>query len=376
MNLLVLGGSYLQSDFVYKAMDCGYSVYVCDGDKECYLSSDSRVDFVHLDFSDYGALKAFSINKKIEFVFAPCGEYSNEVASKLSDDLGLKYNSFEATKATRSKSQQREILKKHSYFSVINSELLTDSLDVSKFNFPVVVKPEDSSGGRGVLLVQKLEALECSYEYAKAFGSGAVLIEEYIQGEQISIETLSMHGQHRILAFTNELVSSGPNFIERSHTISCAKQETYFNKLGDGIIELLDLFDIQWGASHIEMILASDGTYRVIEVASRSGGWRDRLFFYASNHSMNQLILNAVIDEKLTELDCRQIGLNSAVNILLTENDLSQSEHFKELEVERFFNGKKFSNYPQNLIDAVGYIYFASEQSLERVILEQEWSTS
>ncbi|ELP6757203.1 ATP-grasp domain-containing protein [Vibrio vulnificus] len=376
MNLLVLGGSYLQSDFVYKAMESGYSVYVCDGDKECYLSADRRVDFVHLDFSDYSALKEFSIDKQIEFVFAPCGEYSNEVASRLSDDLGLKYNSFEATIATRSKSRQRDILKKHSYFSVIKSEQLTDSLDVSEFNFPVVVKPEDSSGGRGVLLVRRLDDIEYSYEYAKAFGSGTVLIEEYIQGEQISIETLSMNGQHRILAFTNEIVSSGPNFIERSHTISSAKQAMYFDELGDGIIELLDIFNIQWGASHIEMILATDGTYRVIEVASRSGGWRDKLFFYASNHSMNQSILDAVIAEELTEFDCRQITLNSAVNILLTENDLSQSEHFKELEVERFFNGKKFSDCPQNLIDAVGYIYFSSEQSLESVVLDREWSMS
>lgn len=374
MNLLVLGGSYLQSDFVYKAMDNGHSVYVCDGDKECYLSSDDRVDFVHLDFSNYDALKAFSVNKKIEFVFAPCGEYSNEVASKLSEDLGLKYNSLETTIATRSKSQQRSTLKKHSYFSTIKSEVLTDSFDVSEFKFPVVVKPENSSGGRGVLLVQQLEDLEHSYEYAKVFGSGTVLIEEYIQGEQISIETISMNGKHRILAFTNELVSSGPNFIERSHTISSIKQAMYFDKLGDGIIELLDLFNVQWGASHIEMILSTDGTYRVIEIASRSGGWRDKLFFYASNHSMNQSILNAVIDEELTEFDCRKIRLNSTVNILLTEDDLSRSEQFKDLEVERFFNGKKFSDCPQNLIDAVGYIYFCSEESLENVALNREWS--
>lgn len=376
MNLLVLGGSYLQSDFVYKAMAVGHYVYVCDGDPECYLSADRHIDFVHLDFSDYGALKAFSIKKKIEFVFAPCGEYSNEVASKLSNDLGLKYNSFEATIATRSKSQQRDILKKHSYFSVIKSEVLSGSLDLSSFNFPVVVKPEDSSGGRGVLLVRQLDDLGDSYEYAKSFGSGTVLIEEYIQGEQVSIETLSMNGQHRILAFTNELVSSGPNFIERSHTISSAKQTMYFDELGDGIVELLDLFNVQWGASHIEMILATDGTYRVIEVASRSGGWRDKLFFYASNYSMNQFILNAVIYEELTEFDCRQIQLNSAVNILLTENDLSRSENFKVFEEERFFNGKEFADCPQNLIDAVGYIYFSSEQSLESVVLDREWSIS
>ncbi|RBW66279.1 hypothetical protein DS893_05570 [Vibrionales bacterium C3R12] len=374
MNLLVLGGSYLQSDFVYKAVDSGYSVYVCDGDTECYLNSDERVNFVHLDFSNYEELKAFSIRKKIQFVFAPCGEFSNEVASKLSEDLGLKYNSYDSTVATRSKSQQRGLLKKHSQFSTIKSEELTDSLDVSVFDFPFVVKPEDSSGGRGVILVQQLEELEQAYQYAKTFGSGTVLIEEYIQGEQISIETLSMDGQHCVLAFTNELVSSGPNFIERSHIISGVKQQEYFDKLGEGVFELLDLFNVRWGASHIEMILATDGSYRVIEVASRSGGLRDRLFTYASNKSMNQYILDAVINEKITPFDCRQIKSNSAVNILLTKNDLRKSEQFKEFEVERYFNSKAFSSYPRNLLDAVGYIYFSSECSLQKVTLEREWS--
>lgn len=374
MNLLVLGGSYLQSDFVYKAIDSGYSVYVCDGDKECYLNSDERVNFVHLDFSNYEELKAFSIINQIQFVFAPCGEFSNEVASRLSEELGLKYNSFDSTIATRSKSRQRDLLKKHSHFSTIKSKELTDSLNVTEFDFPVVVKPEDSSGGRGVVLVQQFEELEQAYQYAKSFGSGSVLIEEYIQGEQISIETLSMDGEHRVLAFTNELVSSGPSFIERSHTITGAKQQEYFDALGNGIVELLDLFNVKWGAGHIEMILATDGSYRVIELASRSGGWRDKLFAYAAGLSMNQCILDAVINEEITSFDCRQIAANSAVNILLTENDLLASEQFKEYEVERYFNGKAFSNCPKNLLDAIGYIYFSSESSLQKVILEREWS--
>lgn len=374
MNLLVLGGSYLQSDFVYRAIDNGYSVYVCDGDKECYLNSDERVNFVHLDFSNYEELKAFSISNQIQFIFAPCGEFSNEVASRLSEDLGLKYNSFDSTIATRSKSRQRDLLRTHSHFSTIKSKELTESLDVTEFDFPVVVKPENSSGGRGVVLVQQFDELEQAYQYAKSFGSDSVLIEEYIQGEQISIETLSMDGEHRVLAFTNELVSSGPSFIERSHTITGVKQQEYFDALGSGIVELLDLFNVKWGAGHIEMILATDGSYRVIELASRSGGWRDKLFAYASELSMNQFILDAVINEEITSFDCRQIKSNSAVNILLAENDLLASEQFKEYEVERYFNGKAFSSCPKNLLDAIGYIYFSSESSLQKVILEREWS--
>ena len=116
---------------------------------------------------------------------------------------------------------------------------------LSERGFPVVLKPVDSRGARGVLRLTESVDLDWAYEHSVSFSpSGRVMVEEYLEGPQISTESAIINGQ----AFT-------PGFTDRN-----AEQAA----LAMGITT---------GIAKGDMVLTKNGP-KVIEIAARlSGGW-------------------------------------------------------------------------------------------------------
>ncbi|MCW1864134.1 ATP-grasp domain-containing protein, partial [Campylobacter jejuni] len=89
--------------------------------------------------------------------------------------------------------------------------ILKDEKDLEQIaNFPVVVKPSDRSAGRGVVKVFDKENLKKYFYKAKDFSyNKIVLAEEVLKGRQFSVETISSHGKHQIIAITEEYLREG-----------------------------------------------------------------------------------------------------------------------------------------------------------------------
>jgi hypothetical protein len=141
----------------------------------------------------------------------------------------------------------------------------------------------------------------------------------------------------------------------------------FHDKIENAIIKLLDAFDIQFGPCHIELKIHKNNLF-LIEIASRAGGWRDKLMKYAGYSDYNKLILSSYLDSEHL-INILQPSKNSLVNIMLYwgDGDCLEEARAKGVLKELFLYEEKGPTIsPKTLIDAFGYAYFSDINSLKK----------
>ena len=144
----------------------------------------------------------------------------------VADAMGLVGNSPECTKLSTNKASMREAFAKcgdpsPKYFVIRQDDNANEPAikeQMTKLNFPLIVKPVDRSGSRGVTLVSDEAELLPAIENARLQGfSGDVIIESFIHGKEYSVECLSCRGVHTLLQITEKFTTGTPHFIETGH---------------------------------------------------------------------------------------------------------------------------------------------------------------
>lgn len=357
-KILVLGGSYLQSDFVEDAIALGYEVVCIDRDNDCYMKHKLPQNFDNVDFGDIEILRNYIKTGKFNAIIAPANELGNLLISQLAPEFGLKYNSLETVMSTIDKGLLKTLLKKLK----INTPELYSIENITEINYPVIVKPSNSSAGRGVSLVKTQIELNNAIQDAELYvkKEGSVLIEEYIEGEQYSIETISCNSKHYIVGITQETTTGIPFFIERSHYTS----PQIFNKkflFIDFINHLLNSLGVKYGPCHIEVIVNNKEEIYPIDFGTRSGGFRSRLLKYAGGSNYNKLIMDSYTKKQINTNDIKEPSRTSTVSLLLYPRDL---EIYLEAKkdgnlVEEFFYPRGPELNPCNIMHAFGYFFGA-----------------
>jgi phosphoribosylaminoimidazole carboxylase (NCAIR synthetase) len=374
-NIGVLGGSFMQAEFVYTAIKLGYPVYIFDGNAQCMFANKSDGNFVHLNFSDEKKLYNFCLENEIKYLFCPSNELGNLIISRLAPKLGFSYNSNEVVLNTIDKGLQRKksacLTNIYSPKNLIFNNSIENVLD--KLSFPMVVKPSNSSASRGVTGVNSQDELKDALEEANKHltRESQIIIEEFIGGTQLSVETISVNGEHYIAGVTKEIVSPSPFFIERSHFMDPEVHNLFMPKIEKAIKALLDSNQIFWGPCHIELKIDGDKVV-LIEIASRSGGLRDRLMLNAGYPDYNKLIIDACIKERINLEDIQPPNKYSLVNILTQVDDLYpfvNGKKDKTLESFYFYSKGPVLD-PKSLIDAYAYAFFTNSKSLKKYSLK------
>lgn len=145
--------------------------------------------------------------------------------------------------------------------------------DLAGLSYPLVVKPSDRSGSRGIFKVSDYnelraavpQAIECSF-------SRSAVVEEFIDGPEYSCESISFAGEHHILAFTKKHTTGAPHFIETGHEEPSDIPPALQDGLARQVRAALDALHITCGAGHTEFKLTPDGEARIIEIGARMGG--------------------------------------------------------------------------------------------------------
>lgn len=367
-RILVLGGSYLQSDFVNMALKYAHEVHVLDRNPNCFLADNHDIDFSCVDISDVEAVDAYFISKGCDVVLSPITEVGNRVAAVISAKHGLLYNSIEAVIATTDKNVMRRRLEHSNLLEPRVIRLGGESvqnLQNLEFPYPVIVKPSISSASRGVTLVRDFKELEAAVDRAAPYinGNSEILVEEFIQGEQFSIETISGDGKHHIVAIVKEELSDAPYYMERNDIIDLEKNELLFNDVQQFINELLNSIGITTGPCHTEVKIDNDNNIRLIEIASRSGLLRDRLIRAAGGEEYNELILRSYLGEEVSNVKLPRT--NALLGIIAYESDFRVFNLAVEngLVVDSYLNGAQLTDHPTMLTDAVGYFFISSKNA-------------
>ena len=148
-----------------------------------------------------------------------------------------------------------------------------DAVNLGKtLNFPLICKPIDNSGSRGVTLVCTPEELPDAVSYSSQCSpAGKVILEEYLVGREVSAEVVIWQGEATVLAVTDKLTTGAPHFVETGHSqpsrLSDSDVETV-KKLAKDAVKAVG---IRMGTAHVEIMVTSKGAY-LIELGARMGG--------------------------------------------------------------------------------------------------------
>ena len=163
-------------------------------------------------------------------------------------------------------------------YSIKNLDELKKNLLSSNLN-RFVIKPSDGRGARGVLLIDKNTELEWAFSEAKKYGStGKIILEEFVNGLQLSTESFLINGKVFTPAISERnyefLERFFPYFIENGGTIPANLTSNMKNKIDKLISDGAMALGVKEGIVKGDIVIKSDGTPMIIELALRlSGGW-------------------------------------------------------------------------------------------------------
>ncbi|MEU0658508.1 ATP-grasp domain-containing protein [Streptomyces lavendulocolor] len=195
-------------------------------------------------------------------------------AAALNDRLGLRGASLDAVRVLTDKWAMRRRLAEHGGSTVV-AALGSTAADLRAFGadngFPFIAKPVAAMGSYGVTLVDGPERTDEAAERFLRSGATAFLMEEYLDGPEISVESFSFTGRHVVLTLTDKLVGAG--FVEAGHAVPADQDEATTAEVVDLVGRFLDAVGLTDGPSHVEVKLTSRGP-RVVEGHARRGGDR------------------------------------------------------------------------------------------------------
>jgi biotin carboxylase len=214
--------------------------------------------------------------------------------------MGLIGNSIYSARISTNKFLMRESFKKAGlncpqYFLIKPKSNL--SAIGKKIRYPSIVKPVDRSGSAGVSKVNSEQ--EFLFSARVAIENSLVkeaIVEEFIEGVEVSVEMISFKGVHYELAITDKETSGPPHFVELAHhqpsNLPADLQKEIFKETRKG----LNALNIEFGASHSEFIVSSKGVF-VTEIGARMGGdfiGSDLVFLSTGYDFLKDTILTAL----------------------------------------------------------------------------------
>ncbi|MFP4152257.1 MAG: ATP-grasp domain-containing protein [Alkalispirochaeta sp.] len=277
-SIFLLGGGLMQLPAIEEAKHLGLVRHLADGNSAC--PGRERVEsFHHVDLRDTDRLLEVARTiPDLRGVFTAGTDFSRSVAY-VAEQLGLPGITREVAERATDKGLMRETLARGGV-NVPRYRVFHDGSEPEPtFPLPWVVKPVDNMGARGVILVHSRSDLDNAVRSAREFArSKRVIVEEYIPGEEYSLDALIYDGTVRITGIGARHIFFRPRFVELGHTIPARLNGDEYRALVDTFTAAIHAIGIDRGAAKGDIFLDHDNDgvpfATVGEVAARlSGGF-------------------------------------------------------------------------------------------------------
>jgi len=273
-KLAILGASYLQLPLVQRANALGIET-ICIAWDDGAVCKEYCSTFIPLSILEKELILDSLLELNIDGITTIASDIGIPTVAHVAQALNLSSDSMQVAQRSTNKFLMREALGKSnlpipSYTLISQTTPLTDLHDIST---PVIVKPVDRSGSKGVSKVDTPDHLHPAIiEAQEASLSGDVIVEEFIEGVEVSVEIISWQGQHSLLAITDKETSGAPYFVETAHHQPSQLPDGIQQKIISLCFQSLDALGITLGASHSECMITDNGEVYITEIASRMGG--------------------------------------------------------------------------------------------------------
>tara|TARA_R110002124_G_C8974716_1_gene515921 strand:+ start:79437 stop:80621 length:1185 start_codon:yes stop_codon:yes gene_type:complete len=171
---------------------------------------------------------------------------------------------------------------------------------IEDFEYPVIIKPRDNSGSRGVIYCDNKFDAERGLKEAKSYTSQeSVLVEEYIEGDEYSIESLHFGGDSYVIQYTEKITTPSPYNVELGHDQPANISEKDRQEINIIISKIAKALGFNNCAAHTELKIGKKGIF-VIETSPRLGGdfITSHLVPLSTGINIEEALLKIAIGEK------------------------------------------------------------------------------
>lgn len=344
-KILLLGGSRYLLPVIKSAHELGLYVITCDYllDNIAHKYSD---EYVNVSIIDKEAVLEAAKKLEIDGIMSFATDPGVVTAAYVAEKLGLPYGgSYESVSILQDKGRFRRFLTEHN-FNVPHAksyEKLEDALcDTDFFTWPVIVKPVDSAGSKGVTRVDDKNELRKAIEYALEFSQcDQFIIEDFIEKKGCSSDSDSFSIDGKLVATTFssqrfDIQSDNP-YAPMAYSWPSTFSREHEDELTSEIQRLLTLLDMQSSIYNIETREGVDGKAYIMEVSPRGGGNRlAEMIRYASGVDMIKAAVQAAVGLPIDKVEQPQYDGCWAEYVLHSRVD----GKFKELWIEPDFAAK------------------------------------
>lgn len=341
-KILLLGGSRYLLPVIKSAHDLGLHVITCDylPDNIAHKYSD---EYVNVSIIDKEEVLEAAQKLKIDGIMSFATDPGVVTAAYVAEKLGLPYvGSYESVSILQDKGRFRRFLTEHN-FNVPHAKSykkIEDALyDIDFFTWPVIVKPVDSAGSKGVTRVDDKNELRKAIEYALVFSHcDKFIIEDFIEKKGCSSDTDSFSIDGKLVATTFssqrfDLEADNP-YAPVAYSWPSTFSKENEAELASEIQRLLTLLNMKSSIYNIETREGIDGKAYIMEVSPRGGGNRlAEMIRYASGVDMIKAAVQAAVGLPIDNVEQPKYDGCWAEYVLHSKVD----GKFKELWIEPDF---------------------------------------
>ena len=267
-TLAIIGASYLQLPVVERAQQMGLRTICFAWDKGAVCKNVCD-RFYPVSITEQDEILRICREEQIDGICTIGSDVAAPTVAYVAQQMGLPGNPYEAAVQAHDKQRMHQVLTA----AGVDCPKSNIQSPMADLQLPLIVKPTDRSGSLGVQKVERAEDLQPAIELAKSLSiAGEAIVEEYIEGREISVEMISQNGVHHALQITDKTTTGAPHFVELGHHQPSTLPAEMQTRIFAITRKALDALGLTHGASHSEYKITADGRIVVMEIAGRMGG--------------------------------------------------------------------------------------------------------
>lgn len=279
-KIMILGASILQLPAIQQAKEMGLHVIAVDMNPDAIGFKESGIQCEVISTIDIPAVLKCAKENAIDGIMTLASDMPMQTVALVAEELGLVGVSKETALKATNKAFMRDALQDCNvhiplYHRVNDYQGFLEAVnDIVGRGYKCIVKPADNSGSRGVDLLksQTPENLQKAYDYSKTFSrTGELVVEEYMEGSEVSVETLSINGICHVIQITDKITTGAPYFVEMGHSQPSMLSEKIKEEIAEVAKAANKALGIMDGPSHTEIKVTKDGP-KIVELGARLGG--------------------------------------------------------------------------------------------------------
>lgn len=274
MKALVVAGGLPQITLIKELKERGVETVLVDGSASA-IAREYADTFYQVDLFDSARVKDIAVKERVDFAVTVCADQILLVVAQIAEELGLPwYIDYSTARCVSDKKLMKQFFVKHGIPTA--KFVVMDKLDIEKtrqLRYPLIVKPVDAYSSKGVKKVLNEEELETAFqEAANISRSNNAIVEEFFEGEEISVDLFVKNGEAHVLCISNsDKVKDKDHFVIFRGRYPARLSESLKSEVKRVSQRIADAFGIRNAPMLVQML--TDGKrVTVLEFCARTGG--------------------------------------------------------------------------------------------------------